>query len=94
MAAIPARAALASGLPSMPPAPPPSSANRPPAPTAKELAEQPRLLVQASQQLGQHAWVLQLPAAGLAQPRHVDPVLLGSLLQELAELGAPQGPCG
>jgi hypothetical protein len=51
MAAIPARAALASGLPLHP-------LRRPTGhqPTAKELAEQPRLLVQAGQQLGQHAW--------------------------------------
>jgi len=44
------------------------------APTAKELAEQPRLLlVQAGQQLGQHAGVLELLAAGLSQPGRSTP---------------------
>ena len=54
----------------------------------EELTQHARLLlVQARQQLGQHARILQLLPPGLSQSGQVDPLLLGSLLQKLAELG-------
>jgi hypothetical protein len=81
MAAISARSASARGCRACPLPSIPSAAPQATSAAAEELADQDRLLLmQAGHRLDEHARILQVLAAGLAQLREIQGLVAGPLL--------------